>query len=156
MYEKYITQKKKMWKSPFVWESWDSWSQTVSYTLYIKREARALLFPTPWLLSFKRCIYFRQHIMSTLLKWAIRTTGETLHLNVVQLIPSKAFVQPRIYLLTKILKQKNWGKGEKLCPTAPGIFLSQAAPAPRCQKHAVPCGSGSWLLDKFGKIFFPP
>ena len=36
------------------------------------------------------------------------------------------------------------------------LFFFQAAPALRSQKHPAPTGSGSWLLVKFGKIFFSP
>ena len=49
------------------------------------------------------------------------------------------------------------GSGSRFVSQAspiPGIFF-QATPAPRGQKHAAPCGSGSWLLVKFGEIFPP-
>ena len=36
------------------------------------------------------------------------------------------------------------------------FFQAASAPAPRSQKLPSPTGSGSWLLVKFGKIFFSP
>ena len=77
------------------------------------------------------------------------------------------------YFILQTFKQ-GWGAGKFFCGSGSWVFFQaapapdffpkrfrllfffQAAPAPRSQKHPAPTGFGSWLLVKFGKIFFSP